>query len=58
MTKQCVWMPEEWPGEAWETSCDGLYQITTGTPEDNGMKFCPFCGGELIEKEREESNDD
>jgi hypothetical protein len=31
-------------GEAWVTQCGHLFQICHGSPEDNGMDFCPFCG--------------
>jgi len=28
--------------------------LTDGTPKENSMNYCPFCGGELIEAEDEE----
>ena len=34
---------------AYETACDGRFQINEGTPEDNGMVYYPFCGRKLIE---------
>ncbi len=38
----------------WETECRGAWELTEGTPEANGMKFCPFCGARImVAKERE-----
>lgn len=31
--------------------CGGEMQITEGTPKENGMDFCPFCGAEMEEDE-------
>lgn len=36
---------------AWETSCGGLFVINDGTPKENDMKFCPYCGKELDQDE-------
>ena len=38
---RCQWQED---GEAWVTQCGHLFQICHGSPEDNGMDFCPFCG--------------
>jgi len=38
----------------WDTGCGDAYSIIDGkTPTENGMKFCPFCGGRLVELELE-----
>ena len=37
---QCQWTDD---GECWTTACGRLFQITHGSPDDNGMDFCPFC---------------
>lgn len=34
--------------EAYTTQCGGLFEITYGSPEENNMNFCPYCGGILI----------
>lgn len=37
---------------AWECSYCGLtWQLTEGNPIENGMKYCPSCGKEIIEIE-------
>ena len=38
---RCQWQED---GEAWVTQCGHLFQICHGSPEDNGMDFCPYCG--------------
>jgi len=40
----CNWSPEDWETEIWETSCGESFYFIEGGPEDNGMKYCPFCG--------------
>jgi hypothetical protein len=37
---RCQWEEDG----AWATSCGGYFNITCGTPSDNGMMFCPYCG--------------
>jgi hypothetical protein len=37
----------------WETQCGLAYQCLEGTPKENGMLYCPFCGGKLLEKKKE-----
>jgi hypothetical protein len=31
----------------WETDCGNCYEITEGTPEENEMRYCSYCGREL-----------
>lgn len=38
---RCQWTED---GEAWATSCGGFLQIENGTPADNQMVFCCYCG--------------
>ena len=37
---RCQWTEDE----AWATSCGGFLQIENGTPADNQMVFCCYCG--------------
>ena len=41
----CTWEEED---GFWETYCGREFVINEGDPEDNGMKYCCFCG-KLIE---------
>lgn len=57
--RTCVWA-EDFEGN-WETQCDQLFVIIDAKPSENGMKFCCYCGGDLVEmyyEESEESEDD
>jgi rRNA maturation endonuclease Nob1 len=54
-TKQCTWLHDEWE-DAWDTACGEKFQLTEGTPSENGMKYCCYCGGELKEKMNDNSN--
>ena len=37
---RCQWVEDE----AWATACGGYFQLEAGTPVDNEMVFCPYCG--------------
>jgi hypothetical protein len=40
----CVWSQDSDDGDTWDTGCGEHYIINDGTPEENNMKFCTFCG--------------
>ena len=49
----CFWThrPEQYGQSGyWETSCGHIFILIDGTPIDNEMKFCPYCGKRLEEK--------
>lgn len=49
----CAWTyrPEQYgTGDYWETGCGNAFQIASGTPAENGFRFCPYCGKRLEEK--------
>lgn len=50
--KTCVWRMDSWG--AYETECGHLFIFNEGTPEQNGAKFCQYCGGKLIDKTDEQ----
>jgi hypothetical protein len=43
----CRWLHDD-EADAFETGCGQRFILTEGTPEENKLGFCPFCGGELI----------
>jgi hypothetical protein len=45
--KECHWFHDDEDG-AFDTQCDQRFTLNEGTPEDNYMNYCPFCGGKLI----------
>lgn len=40
--RACAWSRDE--DGNWETGCGNLFIILEGSPQDNEMKFCPYCG--------------
>ena len=36
--------------DMWETSCGHAYTIIEGTPSDNHMEFCCYCGRHVDEE--------
>jgi hypothetical protein len=43
----CEWTQSE--EDVWESACGDAWVFETGTPEDNSMRFCPFCGRKLTQ---------
>ena len=43
----CEWQQEDWNSGAWFTDCSNAFWLEDGSPEDNKMIFCPFCGKKL-----------
>jgi len=59
MSKTCKWISrEEFYGEYsdhWSTDCGQVFVLNDGTPGDNNMKYCCFCGKkikQLLKQER------
>jgi len=55
----CRWVQDGDGADLWESSCRGYFRIDDGTPSENGMKFCCYCGKPLeespwVEEEGEE----
>ena len=48
--RYCFWLQQDGEySEDW-LACDGkLFCLTNGTPSENGMLFCPYCGKNLVE---------
>lgn len=40
----CVWSQDNEDSDTWGTNCGHYYIINDGTPDENKMKFCCFCG--------------
>lgn len=45
--KQCTWKQDVDDG-SWDTDCGNKFCIENGTPSDNGMLFCCYCGAKLV----------
>ena len=46
--EQCGWTRESEDSDTWATGCGEYFTINEGTPKDNQMKFCCYCGKEII----------
>lgn len=44
----CTWT-EDVDGN-WETTCGEIFVLEDGTPSENSMKYCCYCGASLKEK--------
>lgn len=42
---KCKW-EQDFEGN-WQTSCDNMFVLNDGTPEENEMKYCCYCGKKL-----------
>lgn len=45
----CVWHNDPETDNSWDTDCRQLFEIYEGTPSDNGMAFCCYCGKPIRE---------
>ena len=43
--KYCEWREDK--DGAWDTSCKNKFELTHGTPLDNQMTYCCYCGKPL-----------
>ena len=43
--QSCAWREDE--DGAWDTSCGQRFELNEGTPAENDMRFCPYCGKPL-----------
>ena len=43
----CTWH-EDGDGGPWSTMCGKYFSFTDGDPQDNGAKFCLYCGKPLL----------
>ena len=51
----CYWLQQDGENsEDWLACDDKLFCLTNGTPSENGMMFCPYCGKNLVEITYEE----
>ena len=46
----CLWIPDD--DGVYETACGHAFVVTEGAAEENGMRFCPYCGGALQDEGR------
>ena len=44
----CRWTEDE--DAVWNTDCGRRWEFTNGTPRDNKVTFCAFCGRKLTQR--------
>jgi len=47
MSETCKWTYDE--KGAWDTGCINRFELIEGTPHENNMQFCAYCGKRLEE---------
>lgn len=47
----CKWHRIDADYTIYDTDCGNAFEIIEGTPKDNDMLFCPYCGKKLKEVE-------
>lgn len=52
----CQWSQDR--ENNYETSCEHIFCIIEGTPTENEMRFCPYCGKEILQELIDEVIDD
>ena len=57
LSETCTWAQDD-EGAMWETECEQLFDIIDGTPSDNQMEFCCYCGKPIDQQEYVEQCDD
>lgn len=45
--KCCLWTQDE--GGIYDTGCNNRFELVAGTPKDNKMKYCPYCGKLIVQ---------
>lgn len=43
----CIWSKDEDEDNIWDTGCGEIHMFINDGPEDNGYKYCPYCGNDL-----------
>jgi hypothetical protein len=49
MADTCTWAQADFETDAWETTCGGVFRLDDGTPSENKMRWCCYCGKSLQE---------
>ena len=49
----CLWEQDYYASNEgrWDTQCGESFYLENGTPADNKMKYCPYCGYKLFFRE-------
>ena len=47
MDETCEWVADD--DGVWDTECGNRFEVIEGTPRENQMYWCPYCGKSLQE---------
>ena len=57
--KTCTWCQDgDSDSSVYATSCGHYFNLEDGTPEDNKMQWCCYCGKKLVQELITEDDDD
>jgi len=48
VTTGCLWSDTGLDDNGYETGCGNAFQVLVGTPAENEMLYCPFCGKKIV----------
>ena len=51
--ESCHWKVEDNESDCWDTSCGSSFIINDGTPSENDMYYCCYCGKSLVDDKGE-----
>jgi len=55
----CTWFQDgDSDSSMYQTSCRKYFDLTDGTPEDNKMQWCCYCGKKLVQELITEDSDE
>lgn len=55
--EQCRWFQDGTDSDTWQTGCGSYFMINDGTPSENNMAHCAYCGRHLVEYSWEEEQE-
>jgi hypothetical protein len=48
---ECKWTHKyDDENNVWYTQCSEAWELNEGSPHENGMKFCCYCGQPLVQE--------
>ena len=57
--RTCQWAIDDVGGDSvYETQCGHVFEFTTDGPKENGIGFCGYCGGRLVEVRTSEDEEE
>lgn len=46
--EKCYWNLDDDDYNEYSTECGDMFRLDSGTPPENNMRYCPFCGGIIV----------